>query len=104
MVFTFGCIALCTAFVFAIVCAYKFGKDQGWREVVRTSTPHEKDSMTLQAGETLVAVVEMKKGGYHIETIPLSHTPMRHIRCRICTHEMHSHWDRDETIHNKYNF
>jgi hypothetical protein len=63
-VFIFGCVALCAAFVFAIVCAYKFGKYQGWREVVRTSTLYEKESMTLQTGETLVAVVEMKKGTY----------------------------------------
>ena len=64
MVFIFGCVALCAAFVFSMVCAYKFGKYQGWREAVRTSTLHDKESMTLQAGETLVAVVEMKKGTY----------------------------------------
>lgn len=64
MIFIFGYVTLCAAFVFSIIWAYKFGKDQGWREVVRTSTPHEKDSMTLQAGETLVAVVEMKKSTY----------------------------------------
>ena len=64
MVFIFGCVALCAAFVFSMVCAYKCGKYQGWREAVRTSTLHDKESMTLQAGETLVAVVEMKKGTY----------------------------------------
>ena len=63
-VFIFGCFALLSVFIFSNVCAYKFGKYQGWREAVRTSTLHDKESMTLQAGETLVAVVEMKKGTY----------------------------------------
>lgn len=63
-VFMFGCVALCAAFVFSTVCAYKLGKYQGWREVLRTITPHEKASMTLQDGDTLVGVMEMKKGTY----------------------------------------
>jgi hypothetical protein len=50
--------------VFAIICAYKLGKYQGWREVVRTFTPQEQESMTLQDGDTLVGVMEMKKGTY----------------------------------------
>ena len=63
-VFIFGCIALGAAFVFSNVCAYKLGKYQGWREVLRKVTPYEKESMTLQDGDTLVGVVEMKKGTY----------------------------------------
>ena len=63
-VFIFGCVALCAAFVFSHICAYKLGKYQGWREVVRTFTPHEQASMTLQDGDTLVGVMEMNKGTY----------------------------------------
>ena len=60
----FGCIALCAAVVFSHICAYKLGKYQGWRALWRKVTPHAKDSITLQEGETLVAVVELKKGTY----------------------------------------
>jgi hypothetical protein len=64
MVFIFGCVALGAAVVFSIICAYKFGKYQGWREVVRTFTPPEKANMMLQDGDTLLGVMEMKKGTY----------------------------------------
>jgi len=64
MVFIFGCTALCAAVVFSNICAYKLGKYQGWREVLRKVTPHEKASMTLQDGDTLIGVIEMKKGTY----------------------------------------
>jgi hypothetical protein len=64
LVFIVGCVALCAAFIFSMVCAYKFGKYQGWREVVRTFTPHEPASMTLHEGDTLIGVMEMKKGTY----------------------------------------
>ena len=60
----FGCAALCAAVVFSNICAYKLGKYHGWREVVRTFTPQEKASMMLQDGDTLVGVMEMKKGTY----------------------------------------
>ena len=63
-VFMFGCVALCTAFVFSNICAYKLGKYQGWREVLRTFTPHEQASIALQDGDTLIGVMEMKKGTY----------------------------------------
>jgi hypothetical protein len=46
------------------LCAYKLSKYQGWRTILRKVTPHEKANITLQAGETLVAVVEMNKGTY----------------------------------------
>jgi hypothetical protein len=66
LVFLVGCVALCAAVIFSNICAYKLGKCQGWREVVRTFTQHEKASMTLQDGDTLVAVVEMNKGTYFL--------------------------------------
>jgi hypothetical protein len=62
MVFIFGCVALGYAFIFAIICAYKLGKYQGWREALRQVTQHEKASLTLQDGDTLVGVMEMRKG------------------------------------------
>src|SRR5262245_49206749 len=60
-VFIFGCVALCAAVVFSNICAYKLGKYRGWREVLRKVTPHEKASMALQDGDTLIGVMEMKK-------------------------------------------
>jgi hypothetical protein len=63
-IFIFGCVALCSAFVFAIVCAYKLGKYQGWREALRHYAQYEKADMTFDEGETLAAVVEIKKGKY----------------------------------------
>jgi hypothetical protein len=64
MVFIFGCIALFSAFVFAIVCAYKLGIYQGWREALRHYAQYEKADMTFDEGETLAAVVEIRKGKY----------------------------------------
>jgi hypothetical protein len=64
MVGIFGCVALCAAFVFSNVCAYKLGKYQGWREVLRKYAQYEKADITLDEGETLAAVVEMKRGTY----------------------------------------
>ena len=63
-VFMSGCIVLGAAVIFSHICAYKLGKYQGWREVVRTFTPQEKASMMLQDGDTLIGVMEMKKGTY----------------------------------------
>ena len=64
MVFIFGCVALGAAVVFSNICVYKLGKYRGWREVLRTVTPHEKASMTLQDGDTLLGVMEINKGTY----------------------------------------
>jgi len=64
MVFTFGCVALFAAFVFSAVCAYKLGKYQGWRDALRHYAQYEKADMTFEEGETLAAVVEMRKGQY----------------------------------------
>jgi hypothetical protein len=63
-VFIFGCVALCAAFVFSNVCAYKLGKYQGWKEVIRKYAQYEKTDIILDEGETLAAVVEMRKGKY----------------------------------------
>ena len=64
MVFIFGCVALFAAFVFAIICAYKLGKYHGWQEALRQYAQYEKASLTLQDGDTLVGVMEMRKGTY----------------------------------------
>ena len=64
MIFIFGCVTLGSAFVFAMVCAYKLGKYYGWREALRQYAQYEKADITLDAGETLAAVVEMRKGKY----------------------------------------
>ena len=53
-VLIFGCVALCAAVIFSHICAYKLGQYQGWREVLRQVTPHEKASMALQDGDTLI--------------------------------------------------
>jgi hypothetical protein len=63
-IFIFGCIAVCSALIFVTVCAYKLGKYQGWREALRHYAQYEKADMTLDDGETLAAVVEMRKGKY----------------------------------------
>jgi hypothetical protein len=64
MVFMFGCAALVAAFIFSNVCAYKLGQYQGWKEVLRKYAQYEKAGITLDEGETLAAVVEMRKGTY----------------------------------------
>jgi hypothetical protein len=64
MVFIFGCVALFSALVFATICAYKFGKYQGWKEALRQYAQYEKADMTLDEGETLTTVFEMRKGKY----------------------------------------
>jgi hypothetical protein len=63
-VFIFGCVALVSAFVFSNICAYKLGKYQGWRDALRQYAQYEKTDITLDEGETLAAVVEMRKGKY----------------------------------------
>ena len=59
-----GCTAFGAALVCFIVGAYKLRQYHRWRALVRQITPHTQASLTLHAGETLVAVVEMKKGTY----------------------------------------
>jgi hypothetical protein len=64
LVFLVGCVVFGTVIVFYIVGVYKVRPSQGWRALIRTVTPHAQARMTLHAGETLVAVVETKKGTY----------------------------------------
>ena len=64
MVFIIGCVTFFSAWVFATVCAYKLGKYQGWQEALGRFAQYEKADMTLDKGETLAAVVEMRKGKY----------------------------------------
>jgi len=63
-VFIFGGVAFGAACVFALVSAYKLYTYQGWRTLVRTVTPHAQAHIALREGETLVAVVETRKGPY----------------------------------------
>jgi len=42
--------------------------------------------------------------GYHIETISLSHKPMRHIRSRICQCNLHADWFPEENSNNTYDY
>jgi hypothetical protein len=64
MVWMSGCAVFVAAVLLAYLYAYKLSTYRGWRAIVRKVTPHEKARITLQAGETLVAVVEIKKGTY----------------------------------------
>jgi hypothetical protein len=59
-----GYVALVVGLLFSYVCAYRFGKYIGWIEVFEKYALYEKAGMTLKEGETLVGVVDMKKGQY----------------------------------------
>ena len=54
---------MCCCYLLEYLCL-QVGQIPGWREVLRKVTPHEKASMTLQDGDTLIGVVEMNKGTY----------------------------------------
>jgi hypothetical protein len=64
LVFLVGCVAIGAAVVFCIIGVYKVRPYQGWLALVRHGTRHTHARITLHAGETLVAVVETKKGAY----------------------------------------
>jgi len=64
LVLLFGCVAIAAALVCFIIGAYKVRQYHRWRALVRQVTPHKQAHLTLQAGETLVAVVELHKGTY----------------------------------------
>ena len=64
MVFMFGCVALVAAVLLSNLCAYKFGKYQGWRELLRKHAKYQKKHIAINEGETLVAVIEIKRGHY----------------------------------------
>ena len=46
------------------ILSYLFGRYRGRRAVVRQSTPSVQDSLSLPEGDTLVGVVELRKGTY----------------------------------------
>jgi hypothetical protein len=58
------CVAVLAILIFSHVCAYTFGKHRGWKEVWRTYGQCAKEGVTLSEGETLMGVVEIKKGQY----------------------------------------
>jgi hypothetical protein len=64
MVMIFGCIALVAAVLFSHLCAYQFGKYRGWTELLRKHTKYQKKYIAINEGETLVAVIEIKRGSY----------------------------------------
>src|SRR5712691_8197325 len=51
MVFIFGCVAFVAAVLFSNLCAYKFGKYQGWRELLRKHTKYQRKHIALNEGE-----------------------------------------------------
>src|SRR5262245_24482583 len=51
------------------VMSYLFGRYRGRRAVVRQSTSSAQDSLILHEGDTLVGVVELKKGTYFFLTL-----------------------------------
>ena len=63
-VFIFGCVVLVAAVLFSNLCAYKFGKYQGWMELLRKHTKYQRKHIAISAGETLVAVIEITRGNY----------------------------------------
>jgi len=52
------------------VMSYLFGRYRGRRAVLRQSTRYAQDSLSLHEGDTLVGVMELKKGTYFF--IPLN--------------------------------
>ena len=57
-------VAVLAILIFSHVCAYTVGKHWGWKEVWRTYGQCAKEGVTLSEGETLVGVMEIKKGQY----------------------------------------
>ena len=51
-----------------IVISYLFGRYRGRRAVLRQSTRYAQESLSLNEGDTLGGVVEMKKGTYFFIT------------------------------------
>jgi hypothetical protein len=52
------------AVLFSNLCAYKFGKYQGWMELLRKHTKYQRKHIAISEGETLVAVIEITRGNY----------------------------------------
>ena len=55
--------------VLLIVIAYLVGQYRGRRAVVRQFAPYAQESLALHGGDTLVGVVELKKGTYVFLTL-----------------------------------
>jgi len=51
------------------VMSYLFGRYRGRRAVLRQSTRYAQDSLSLHEGDTLVGVMELKKGTYFFLTL-----------------------------------
>jgi hypothetical protein len=62
--FLWGCLALVAVVIFSHVSAYTFGTYQGWTAVLRKHAKYQKKHIAINEGETLVAVLEIKKGSY----------------------------------------
>ena len=64
MVCVFGGVAFVAVVPFSHLCAYKFGKYQGWMELLRKHTKYQRKHIAISEGETLVAVIEITRGSY----------------------------------------
>jgi hypothetical protein len=62
--FILSCLALLALVICSHVSAYKFGKYQGWTALLRKHATYQKKHIAINEGETLVAVLEIKKGSY----------------------------------------
>jgi hypothetical protein len=60
----FGCVAFVAAVLFSHLCAYTCGTYQGWTELLRKHTKYQRTHIAINEGETLVAVMEIKRGQY----------------------------------------
>jgi hypothetical protein len=72
------CVAILAILISSHVCAYTFGQHRGWKEIWRTYDQYAKEGVTLSEGETLVGVVEIKKGQYFFIGL---NTKDRALRC-----------------------
>ena len=63
-VLMFGCVAFVAAVLFSHLCAYTCGTYQGWTELLRKHTKYQRTPLAINAGETLVAVLEIPRGHY----------------------------------------
>jgi hypothetical protein len=57
----FGCLAFVSVSVFAMVCAYQFGKYHRRTDAPRTSPPPQNNMVALKDGQTILAVSDTTK-------------------------------------------
>ena len=62
MVLMFGCVAFVAAVRFSPLCAYQCGTEQGWRAFLRNHAEYQQKPLAINAGQTLVAVLELTRG------------------------------------------